>query len=99
MLACKPDYKESQCLFKDRILSKNSIPVLFLENAGHTFIMLLDLPLENIAYCHSLELVLAAVPNEDHSGAIPATDIANCIPIVMKLMPTAKDRAILVFVL
>ena len=97
-LALKPDFKESPRLFKDKILSKNCIPVLFLENTGHTFIMRLDLSLDNIANCHSLELVLAAAPNKDHLGGIPATEIANCIPIVTKLMSTAKAWAILVFV-
>ncbi len=98
-VACKQDKKESRRLFKDKILSKNGIPVLFLENAGHTFIMLLDLPLDNITCCHSLELVLAAASKQDHSGAIFPTELASCIPMVMKLMSTSKDRAILVFVL
>ena len=98
-VACKQDKKESRRLFKDKILSKNCIPVLFLENAGHTFIMLLDLPLDNITCCHSLELVLAAASKQDHSGAIFPTELASCIPMVMKLMSTSKDRAILVFVL
>lgn len=46
-IARKPDKKEARRQFKEKILSKNGLPVLFLNNGGHTFIQLLEMPLDN----------------------------------------------------
>ena len=48
-IACKPDKKEARRQFKEKILWKNGLPVLFLNNGGHTFIQLLELPLDNMS--------------------------------------------------
>lgn len=47
VIACKPGKKEARRQFKEKILSKNGLPVLFLNNGGHTFIQLLKLPLNH----------------------------------------------------
>ena len=91
-----PNKKEAQQQF--RILSKNGLPILFLNNRGHTYVMLLDLPLKNIALCRSIDFVLdcgGLAKNEQFDWTV----IGSHIPNLMKLLSTAKDRAILVLVL
>ena len=97
-IACMPNKKDAQRQFKDRILSKNGLPIMFLNNRGHTYVMLLDLPLNNIAFCRSVDFVLdcgGLAENEQFDWTV----IAGHVPTLMKLLSTAKDRAILVFVL
>lgn len=59
--------------------------------------------MNNISLCRSLDIVLrnfdtATEKSEDASDRF-RTRIAGCIPSLMKLMSTSKDRAILTFVL
>ncbi len=59
--------------------------------------------MNNISLCRSLDIVLrnfdtATEKSEDASDRF-RTRIAGCIPSLMKLMLTSKDRAILTFVL
>lgn len=100
-IACKPDKKEARRQFKEKILSKNGLPVLCLNNGGHTFILLLELPLNNMSLCRSLDLVLNrhSPSNEEHTGERFKTKLAAHISALMKLMSSSKDRAILTFVL
>ena len=97
-IACMPNKKDARRQFKDRILSKNGLPIMFLNNRGHTYVMLLDLPLNNIAFCRSVDFVLdcgGLTENEQFDWTV----IAGHVPTLMKLLSTAKDRAILVFAL
>ena len=50
-LVLMPNKKDPRSQFKDRILSKNGLPIVFLNNREHTYVMLLDLPMKNIAFC------------------------------------------------
>ena len=100
-IACKPDKKEARGQFKEKILSKNGLPVLFLNNGGHTFILLLELPLNNMSLCRSLDLVLNrhSPSDEEHASECFKTELAAHISFLMKLMSSSKDRSILTFVL
>lgn len=100
-IACKPDKKEARGQFKEKILSKNGLPVLFLNNGGRTFILPLKLPLNNMSLCRSLDLFLNrhSPSNEEHTGEHFKTELAAHISTLMKLMSSSKDRAILTFVL
>ena len=100
-IACKADKKEARRQLKEKILSKNGLPVLFLNNSGHTFILLLELPLDNMSLCRSLDLVLNrhSPSNEEHAGERFETELAPHVSPLMKLMSSSKDRAILTFVL
>lgn len=62
-LAFRPDKKEARWQFKEKILSKNGLPVLFLNNGGRTFVMLLEMPLNNIPLCRNLDQVLPPPPH------------------------------------
>lgn len=69
-------------------------------SGGHSFVMLIEHSLNNGALCRSLDLVLGSKSDDEHSGASPLqAQLASCIPTIMKLMSSAKDRAILTFVL
>lgn len=97
-IACMPNKKDARRQFKDRILSQNGLPIMFLNNRGHTYVMLFDLPLNNIAFCRSVDFVLdcgGLAENEQFDWTV----IAGHVPTLMKLLSTAKGRAILVFVL
>ena len=95
-LACKTDKHDIRSQFKDKILSKNGLPVLYLENNGSSFVMLQDRPLDKITLCQSLDQVLDARRESGEDG-IP--NVFSSIPAIMELLSTAKDRAILTFVL
>lgn len=100
-ITCKPDKKEARGQFKEKILSKNGLPVLFLNNGGRTIILSLKLPLNNMSLCRSLDLVLNrhSPSNEEHTGEHFKTELAAHILTLMKWMSSSKDRAILTFVL
>lgn len=100
-IACKLDKKEARRQFKQKILSRNGLPVLFLNNGGHTFIQLLELPLDNMSLCRSLDLVLNShsPSNKGHAEERFETELAAHISTLMRLMSSSKDRAILIFVL
>ena len=100
-IAYKPDKKEARGQFKEKILSKNGLPVLFLNNGGRTIILSLKLPLNNMSLCRSLDLALNrhSLSNEEHTGEHFKTELAAHISTLMKLMSSSKDRAILTFVL
>lgn len=93
-----PNKKEARRQFKDRILSKNGLPILFLNDGGNTYVMLLDLPLNNISLCHSIDFVLDCGSMGEHEQF--DWSLVGChIPTLLKLLSTSKDRAILVFIL
>lgn len=100
-IACKPEKKEARRQFKEKILSKNGLPVLFLNNGGHTFILLLELPLNNMSLCRSLDHVLNrhSPSIDEHAGERFETELAAHFSTLMKLLSSSKDRAILTFVL
>ena len=99
-IACKADKKEARRQLKEKILSKNGLPVLFLNNSGHTFILLLELQLDNMSLCRSLDLVLNrhSPSNEEDAGERFETELAPHISTLMKLMSSSKDRAILTLI-
>ena len=102
-LACKINKKEARRQFKDRLFSRNGLPVVSLNIADQAFVIFLEQPMNNISLCRSLDIVLrnfdtATEKSEDASDRF-RTRIAGCIPSSMKLMLTSKDRAILTFVL
>lgn len=82
-------------------MSKNGLPVLFLNNGGHTFILLLELPLNNMSLCRSLDHVLNrhSPSIDEHAGERFETELAAHFSTLMKLLSSSKDRAILTFVL
>lgn len=84
--------------FKDRILSKHGLPVIIVSNAGQMFVMLLEMPLNNIKLCCSLDRVLDAAREDSSCNSFPNA-LAASIPTLMKLMSNARDRAILTYVL
>ena len=65
------------------------------------FILLLELPLDNMSLCRSLDLVLNrhTPSNEEHTGERFETELAPHISTLMKLMSSSKVSAILTFVL
>lgn len=62
--------------------------------------MLLECPLDKAPLCRSLDVVLGC-GSENELGDVPhlQPQLASCIPTLFKLMSSAKDRAILTFVL
>ena len=97
-IACMPNKKEARRQFKDRILSKNGLPILFLNDGGNTYVMLLGLPLNNISLCRSIDFVLDCGTMGEHEQF--DWSLVGChIPTLLKLLSTSKDRAILVFIL
>ena len=98
-LASKKHHVDTQRQFKDKILSKHGLPVIYLNNNGCCFIMLQDRPLNHVVLAQSLDLILDASKESLHAGSALKEDVFTYIPDIMKLLSTSKDRAILTFVL
>ena len=100
-MACKPDEKEARRQFKEKILSKNGLPVLFFKQWWPRVHPAFGPAFDNMSLCRSLDLVLNrhGPSNEEHAGERFKTELAAHISTLMKLMSSSKDRAILTFVL
>jgi len=72
-IACKPDRKEARQQCKEKIL----LLVLFLNNGGHMFIQLLEMPLDNVSLCQSLDLVL-----NRHSASNEENMLVNVLELI-----------------
>lgn len=100
-LANKKITKETPRQFRDKIISERGFPVVVLDTSGgQSFLMLLECPLDKAPLCRSLDVFLGC-GSENELGGNPhlQPQLASCIPTFFKLMSSAKDRAILTFVL
>lgn len=85
--------------FKVLVLSKNGLPVSFLDCGERQYLLLLERPLDNILLLRCLDDIINDSTGKAHETLFPNHTLCSSVPHLMKLLSTSRDKGVVIFLL